>query len=225
MDVISLGKGTQAVNKITDLDTNVIALQAEGRFPTVDARLDWLAGQANQIKQTTAVALQLEQGTFVNTELVNGKLQLKKLGVDSYFPSGTWESNVTDLGKGWIETGAVSMSGSVVSWEVATSANGQTFSEYAALKLDSPPEARWVKFKATLTNPAGPTDPVSLDFNQGDAQNTFVLDEYAEANGTLHLKTSYAPDVDNEGALEASNLFSVTLNKVTFKSIEKVSVM
>jgi hypothetical protein len=80
MDVISLGKANQALKKIKDLDENVVAPLAESRFPTVDARLDWLEGQAAKAKAVNSKQVDLTQGTFTNTELVNGKVQLKLLG-------------------------------------------------------------------------------------------------------------------------------------------------
>jgi len=104
MDVISLGKATQALNKIKDLDNNIVAPLAESRFPTVDARLDWLEGQAAKIKAQNSKQLDLTKGFFTNTEYVNGKIQLKSTGVNQYVSSGVWESSIIDLGEGWKET-------------------------------------------------------------------------------------------------------------------------
>jgi hypothetical protein len=80
MDIISLGKANQVLNKIKELDENIIAKLAESRFPTVDARLDWLEGQASKIKASNSKQVDLAQGTFTNTEVANGKLQLKIIG-------------------------------------------------------------------------------------------------------------------------------------------------
>ncbi|QHW35648.1 hypothetical protein GZH47_32640 (plasmid) [Paenibacillus rhizovicinus] len=81
MDVISLGLASSALRRSTDLDQNVIAPSAEGRFPTVDSRLDWLEGQASKIKAAGSNQLDLSQGTFTDTELSGGKIQLRAVGL------------------------------------------------------------------------------------------------------------------------------------------------
>lgn len=73
MDVISLGKATQALNAIKDLNDNIIAPLAEGRFPTVKERLDWLEAQASKTTATSSSSIDLSQGTFSNTEFFEQK--------------------------------------------------------------------------------------------------------------------------------------------------------
>jgi len=76
VDVISLGKATQALNAIKDLNDNIIAPLAEGRFPTVDERLDWLEAQATKAVAINSKSIDLSQGTFTDTEFFNnGVLQ------------------------------------------------------------------------------------------------------------------------------------------------------
>jgi hypothetical protein len=81
MDVVSLSKASKALRNIQNLNDQVVAPLAESRFPTVDARLDWLEGQAGKILAENSKQLDLSQGTFTNTELVNGKIQLKLVGL------------------------------------------------------------------------------------------------------------------------------------------------
>jgi hypothetical protein len=81
MDVISLSKANKTLSKIKQLDESVVAPLAEDRFPTVDARLDWLEGQANKAVVENSKQIDLSKGMFKNTELVNGKIQLKTVGV------------------------------------------------------------------------------------------------------------------------------------------------
>lgn len=80
MDIISYGKAGKALRDVKKLDEQVVAPLAESRFPTVDARLDWLEGQADKIKVENSLQVDLSKGTFTDTEFVNGKIQLKKVG-------------------------------------------------------------------------------------------------------------------------------------------------
>jgi hypothetical protein len=79
MDVISLGKANKAYKNIVDLDEKLVALQAEGRFHSVDARLDWLQDQAEKSGISVVNQVDLRDGVFSNTELVGGKVMLKFL--------------------------------------------------------------------------------------------------------------------------------------------------
>ncbi len=77
MDVISLGKALQAIKAIKELNDVIVAPQAEGRFPTVQARLDWIEGQANLLKVLGSKSINLEDGVFENMEYAAGALRLK----------------------------------------------------------------------------------------------------------------------------------------------------
>ncbi|OXB94742.1 hypothetical protein [Parageobacillus galactosidasius] len=80
MDVISLSKANKTLNKIKQLDESVVAPLAEDRFPTVDARLDWLEGQADKIRVENTIQIDLSLGVFNNVELnSDGSLRLKIL--------------------------------------------------------------------------------------------------------------------------------------------------
>ncbi len=103
MDIISLGKANKTLREIKDLDEGVVGKGAESHFVTVDARLDWIESQADKIKIEKSLQVDLAQGVFENTEFVNGKIQLKRIG-EYYVAQGTYESPIIDLGEGWKET-------------------------------------------------------------------------------------------------------------------------
>lgn len=230
MDALSMGKAGAALNKIKELDQTIVAPLAESRFPTVDARLDWLEAQATKAKATSSKQLDLSQGTFTNTEFVNGKLKLKLVGVNLYTSSGTWESPIIDLGDGRIKTQVIDViknivaSGVTLTLSISSSIDGITFADYSGLDPANPPNARYIKIKAILTSTPIVPAPISLDFNQSNEQNTFALGLYAEAEGILKPKTNYSSVMVNEGAVGSGILFSATLDKAAFKSIEKVTV-
>jgi len=386
MDILSLSKASQVLRQIKGLDNNTVAPLAEDRFPTVDARLDWLEGQAAKVKVANSKQLDLSQGAFTNTELVNGKIQLKNLGStiqkgtinhalgatgivattmnastlgagnpvnnlnnifdgnpstyasssasnsnmikslvftisqkvnpylikitedgtskatmngiqfygynsvtsswdlltpvaqnftigsfetlsfnvstnqlydqykmvttgtsnnsgseirineieiyamegSQYVTSGTWESPVIDNGDGWLDTTAIDIiknstaTGTNVKLEICSSTDGTTFTGYVLFDPANVPQTRYVKIRATLLAPEGVATSKTLNFNQGDTQNTMTLNSNVLADGSLHLQTNYSLPVKDEGVCGSGEMYSVTLDKTQFKSIEKV---
>lgn len=61
-------------------------------------------------------------------------------------------------------------------------------------------------------------------FDNSDSGD-FESNELVSFNGTMHLKTSYSISMVNEGALGDKNLFSVTLDRSKFKSIDSLEVI
>lgn len=80
MDIVSLNKANQALKRIKHLDQDIIGAGAESHFKSVDARLDWIENQALVQSAANTLNIDLSKGTFNNTELINNKLQLKKIG-------------------------------------------------------------------------------------------------------------------------------------------------
>jgi hypothetical protein len=393
MDILSLSKTSKVLKNVKQLDESVVAPLAEDRFPTVDARLDWLEGQAAKIKVENSNQLDLSQGVFENTETVNGKIQLKLLSqsdlgytenliptktisdlgnypwaissypgnaymyrwfdktattgpghttiglpawvkidtgagnevqiekialtasnygwpydwkfeasdtgefsgeqivlyensaepykaenekleitfsnprpyryyriycsqsyanlsntlsgnriqllefeamsrelVNIYSSNGTWESPIIDLGEGWKETKLVDIVKQIhtgttnVSFEIATSTDGISFTSYTPLDPSNPLQGRYIKIRATLSAPAQPGEVKTLDFNQSSPENMMILNEYTEANGKLQLKNTYTYNMTDDGTLGAGKQFSVAINKANFKSIESIGV-
>lgn len=236
MDVISLGKANQALYKIKDLDEKIIAPFAESRFPTVDARLDWLEGQAIQIKATNSKQLDLTQGITIGTEVVDGKVQLKMVSssgaiVHQYSTSGTWESPVIDLGDGWIKTNIVEVVKNItapdtgLTLEVATSNNSMSFPAFTELNPAAIPDNRYIKFKATLTAVSKEAPEAELDFNQSSQQNTIALGDYTEADGLLQMKTRYSTIMIDQNAPGEGTIKTALIPKSSFKAINKIEVI
>ncbi|PVC75081.1 hypothetical protein C2I27_04130 [Priestia megaterium] len=95
MDIIALGKATKVLKRAKELDEKIIAHEAESHFQTVDARLDWLEGQASKILVEGSKQLDLSQGTFDNTELVNRKIQLKMTNAISYIRETSFKNQLS----------------------------------------------------------------------------------------------------------------------------------
>jgi hypothetical protein len=108
--------------------------------------------------------------------------------------------------------------------ELSSSTDGITFTPYAALDVNSLPQARYVKIRATLSAVGQNAADRVLDFNQSSLENTFILNEFTEAAGELKLKNSFSEAMIAEGALGVGNVMSSIIDKSKFSKIEKVEV-
>jgi len=230
MDVISLSKANKTLSKIKQLDESVVAPLAEDRFPTIDARLDWLEGQAEKIKAENSKKIDLNQGIFNNTELKNGKIQLKEIKTGKFFLQGIWESPIIDLGEGWKGTKLIEIVNQIKMGitncilEISVSSDGKSFSDYTSLDPNNPLQGRYIKLKTTLSAQAQSGQTKTLDFNQSSSENMMTLNEYTEANGKLQLKNTYTYNMTDDGALRTGKQFSFTVNRANFKSIKSIGV-
>jgi len=77
MDIISLSKASKAHKETKRLDESIIGQEAEGRFKTVDHRLDWLESQAENVVANNTKTVDLSLGEFESTEFKDRKLSLK----------------------------------------------------------------------------------------------------------------------------------------------------
>lgn len=104
MEIISFGKANKIFKKVKELDEGVVGLEAETRFKSVDARLDWIEEQSTGLQAEVTAEVDLTRKMFEDTQYKDGAIQLKELSPGTYVGSGTWESDVVDLGEGWQET-------------------------------------------------------------------------------------------------------------------------
>lgn len=100
MDIIALGKASKVFQDLKQMDEELIAAKAEGRFTSVDARLDWLEAQASGLQAKDSYEVDLSQGTFDDAEFKEGSIQLRQIGSGAFVGDGTWESEIVDLGSG-----------------------------------------------------------------------------------------------------------------------------
>lgn len=223
MDILSLGKASKALKQIKNLDEEIVGKKAESHFITVDERLDWIEAQAGKLHSDRTLQVDLSKGTFKDTELVDGNIQLKSSGLSAltYLPSGTYESPVIDLGEGWHKTKIIDVVKQINTGttdcvtDICTSTDGITFSPYESLANQ---QARYVKIRATLSANPLPTEVNTYEFNQ-PAGNKVALNEYVLADGDLRLKTDYSytsEDVFNEsdGKIIKTRIPASLFNKI-----------
>ncbi|GAK42064.1 hypothetical protein TCA2_4556 [Paenibacillus sp. TCA20] len=187
MDIISLGKATQAMNQIKELSESIVAPQAESHFPTVDARLDWLEAQAAKAKGVNSKSIILSEGTFDKTEYIAGAIRLKKAGEiigDDYKPG----------------------------WQVVTSvqfANGLTLTFDAGAGNQKRIEKMWVngsqhswsqwRFTLVSFNLYGSNDNVNFDLLYSGVQNSLTSKEHFFVNENYYRYYKMADMVGYNG--------------------------
>lgn len=229
MDVISLGKASKVLKEINQLDKEVVAPLAESRFPTVDARLDWLEGQAEKIKADNSLQVDLIQGTFTDTEYIDGKVQLKKANDTSYLSFGTYESPVIDLGEGWFQTQlidiqktiAVDRTEAIV--QVSFSTDGLTYSAYSSFNPDELPQGRYLKFFVELSSVPEAAEENTYAYSQSE-ENKILLNDYTQADGQLTLKTDYQYDSEDSMVNEGYKIMRTPIPKSLFRQMKSLEV-
>ncbi len=79
MDLISLSKAIKTIKEIEVLESEIIGVEAEGRFKTVDHRLDYIEAQIEKAeKSIDTTIVDLTKGVFHNTASVNSKIILER---------------------------------------------------------------------------------------------------------------------------------------------------
>lgn len=234
MDVIALGKATKVLKQAKDLDQEVIAPEAESHFQTVDARLDWLEGQASKLKITRTLDVNLEDGTFNNTELSNGAVRLKKIkevqGISSYAFSGNYETPVIDLGEFWHETTLIDIKKQIsdidtlIDVYIASSTDGKTFTTYQAFTPNQLPQNQYIKFKFELSATPIPGEVNTYSYNQSD-DNKVTLNESVTANGSLQLTQNYSYVTEDVLEVEDGKIIKATIPRHLFTNMKSVEVV
>ncbi|MEK4781170.1 hypothetical protein NST86_33950 [Bacillus sp. FSL L8-0199] len=100
MEIISFSKASKVFQDIKQLNEMVVGKGAEGRFNSVDERLDWIEAQASNLQAKEIYEVDLNKGQFNDAEFKDGSIQLRQIGPQAFVGSGVWESEAIDLGSG-----------------------------------------------------------------------------------------------------------------------------
>ncbi|MFS0855124.1 hypothetical protein [Paenibacillus taichungensis] len=145
----------------------------------------------------------LSQGTYINTEYKNGKLQLKEVTKDSsgnptYQPQGTWESSVISIGDQVTAFERVvknlSTAGKNAKYRIYTksSQNNVNWSDYVEINYNdssiNSPVGLYAQVKIELSTALSPTVFKVDDFIDGKYDTEYV----SSATGSLKLKRNIA---------------------------------
>lgn len=178
------------------------------------------------------VSVPLTGGTYNNTEIVNGKLQLTVVDSVSYNKTGSYESPVIDLGDNFKELYKVeevfdAPAGTGKQVLVSSSADGLSFSEYLPLNSDgtiATPSGRYVKIRVELTAGGSTKETLVHDFT-AEERSAFQDNEHVVFDGAAKMKTDYQLPMEADASYaEAGTLLKTTLNKSVFRTFEKVEV-
>ncbi|MES9780211.1 MULTISPECIES: hypothetical protein [Bacillus cereus group] len=100
MEIISFSKASKVAQEIKQLNEMIVGKGAEGRFDSVDERLDWIEAQISNLQVKELYDVDLTKGMFDDAEFKEGNIQLRQIGPQAFVGSGTWESEGVDLGSG-----------------------------------------------------------------------------------------------------------------------------
>ena len=177
-------------------------------------------------------------GTFVDCELVNGKVQLTSIGVDSlgnniYKEEGTWTSNIIDIGDNFKDYGKlfaseVKQGNSSIKLETRTSDDGVTFDEWQTVASDgtiNSTKRRRIQVRVTFY--VG-YDGVNLYISQGnnadDAVNVFN-NEFIDTSNGITLKHDYEFEMTKDASWTGEGeLHRKLITRDEWSKIDKMNV-
>ena len=104
MDIVSFGKANKSFRKSRELSEEIVGLEVEKHYKSLDERLDEILIQASSSVAQKSIDVNLSKGIFSDTAFKNQRIELLEVSPGVYKESGIWESEVIDLGENWKET-------------------------------------------------------------------------------------------------------------------------
>lgn len=162
------------------------------------------------------------------------ELEMMESAVQNFYsPLGFYESPIIDCGDNFkslnkVENTLMVPVDTIVNLYTATSTDGITFSTYLPLNTDgtiASTSGRYIKIKVELignytVNTRTINDFIATEVNQFQPNNYLILD------GSAHMKVNYNDVMTVDPTFtDTGTLLKKTINKVSFKSIEKVEVI
>lgn len=186
----------------------------------------------------SSLNLDFTQGTPINVTVSNGKLNLTVVGAYSdggggniYSSSGTWESNIIDLGNNFLQytniTKSINLpSGANVVIYTSTSTDMVNFSPYAPLNSDgtiASPAGRYIKVKVELDSASSTVNRVD---NLSADKSLFTLDNQTAIDTSLHLVTTVTDSnvQQDTSYVGTGGLYRKTIDLTKYTTIDSVVV-
>lgn len=155
----------------------------------------------------------------------------KTLSSNHYFPNGTWESAVIDLGIGWEKTNSINIekeipSNTEMSLMISSSSDNNTFTNYVTFDKNNIPQERYIKFMTTMSaTPSGDSVNGSYTYDQKSKETKVELNEYTKAKGRLTIKVDYELKMNKDILwFDEGSVYRKTINKSNWKTINTISV-
>lgn len=158
---------------------------------------------------------------------------------DWYSPTGIYESPVLDLGDNFkdivkidqiinIPSISVGQTSASVYIYTSTSSDNMTFSDWQPVNPDgtiTSPSARYIKVKVELIGGGEVQEKLIYDFTSTESTN-FQNNDKVVFDGSLKLKIQYTEEMDIDNSfIEEGALFRKTIDKLSFKTFEKMEVI
>lgn len=178
-------------------------------------------------------------GTFVDCELVDGKVQLKSISQDSsgnniYANSGTWTSEIIDIGDnfnayGKLFASEVKQGDSSIKLETRTSSDGNNFEEWQEVSSDgtiNSTKNKFIQVKVTFYVGYGDLNfYISQGNNADDAKNVFNNDFIDTSNG-ITLKRDYEFNMTKDTSWNSEGeLHRKLITRNEWSRIDKMNVL
>lgn len=181
MDIISYAKAGQVIKSADKYKRDIIENGAEGRFVTVDERIDYLESQIEDRYMEKVIPVDLSKGTFINTEFANGKIAI------SSRPSETLDFLVNTE----IKLTNQEMTANVMPFATASASSifSESYNAYMAFNNRRDAEG-WKTVSGTLTG------WLAYEFNDATLVNSY------EMRGQT---SSYSSEMARDWKLEGSN--------------------
>jgi hypothetical protein len=181
------------------------------------------------------ISFDVGQGRFVNTEVLDGSLRLKKVGgsSDLYEKTGYWESKVIDTVDKFreydkIAVTKVQFTKDLYKIETRTSDDNVKFGDYIALSVGGnvlSPKKRYIQIKITLY--AGLVDETTIisNFNSPTDKDLWEDNTFIETDGALKLKRNYQYNMTKDASwTEAGTLLRQPIQATKFKRIDTLNI-
>ncbi|MEK3788049.1 hypothetical protein [Paenibacillus sp. FSL K6-1230] len=179
--------------------------------------------------------IDLSKGTFVNTEYIDGKLQLKSVSKDIngntvYMKEGSWESEVISIGdkvtsfEKIIKNVATSLS-STYKIFTKSSQNNSTWTDYVEVEPSN----------SLILSPTGLYAQVKIVLQTAPTETTFLLDEFVDgkydteyvdsSSGSLRLKRSIALNgVNDDSWTDEGNITITSFARSKLSKINSIAL-
>lgn len=184
------------------------------------------------------ISLGVGNGTFVDTEYINGNLQLTQVsttptGESVYASNGYWESNPVDLVDKFNDYDKVVLTKTVFTqdfYEVLTrtSDDGITYDSYIAVAIDrtvQSPTRRFIQIKINLEAGSIEGELLISDFNETTDVNEWLNNSFVETDGKLKLKRNYQLGMTKDATwVDTGLLFRKLITRTEWKKIDSLNI-
>lgn len=167
-------------------------------------------------------------GTFENTELVNDKIQLKKLPKSEfYYEEGSWTSKIIDIGDNFKEYGKlhvdnINTDGSSITVLTRTSPDGVNFESLTTITEDGSLLSQKNRYIQVVINLSSGNKVTEYYMPLED----LAVNEYTEATQTsLQLKREYQREMENDNTwTDTGSLHKKKISRGEWVRIDRLDV-